>query len=334
MLRDLANRRRHGHIRFLRRRRGAPAAPTLWSLLTMRRHHLRATLLSLLALTAASACGSAASSAAGSAARPVDARPDDHGMRGPLLWELQGPRGSSYLFGTLHVGFRADRDLPDWVWDKLGACDTFVMETDLGKVDMVEMIRLASLPEGQSLSEMLPPDRWQELVEMTGLPESTLRSRQPWFASHLVFQHLYPTPVPLDMALLQRASELDKEIAFLEDWRFQLGVLARTVTAEDLAELLVPEGKGRRIMAELIAAYRSGDFEKLAELTEDVRVDDPQRHELLLAARNRDWIPKLRPHLARGRAFVAVGAAHFPGTDGLIELLRAEGYVLTRVVRP
>ncbi len=300
----------------------------------MRRHHLRATLLSLLALAATSACGSAASSAAGAGVRQVDAHPDDHGLRGPFLWELQGPRAPSYLFGTLHVGFRADQELPDWVWDKLSACDTFVMETDLAKVDVLEVTRLASLPEGQSLSEMLPADNWQELVEMTGLPESALRSRQPWFASHLVFQHLYPTPVPLDLALMQRASELHKEIAFLEDWRFQLGVLARTVTASDLEELLVPEGKGRKVMAELIAAYRSGDFEKLAELSDEERVDDPQRHEVLLAARNRDWIPKLRPHLDRGRTFVAVGAAHFPGTDGLIELLRAEGYVLNRVVRP
>jgi hypothetical protein len=299
----------------------------------MRRHHLRATLLSLLALAATSACGTAASSAA-VPGRAIEARPDDHGLRGPFLWELQGPRAPSYLFGTLHLGFRADHELPDWVWDRLSACDTFVMETNLSKVDVVEVARLASLPEGQSLSEMLPPDNWQELVEMTGLPESALRSRQPWFASQLVFQHLYPTPVPLDLALMQRASELDKEIAFLEDWKFQLGVLARTITARDLAELLVPEGKGRRDMADLIAAYRSGDFERLAELSEGERAGDPERHEVLLAARNRDWIPRLKPHLDRGRAFVAVGAAHFPGTDGLIELLRAEGYVLTRVVRP
>ncbi len=301
----------------------------------MRRHHLRATLLSLLALAATTACGSAASSAAGAgAARQADPRPDDHGLRGPFLWELQGPRAPSYLFGTLHLGFRADEELPDWVWDKLSACDTFVMETNLSKVDVLEVTRLASLPDGQSLAEMLPADNWQELVELTGLPESALQSRQPWFASHLVFQHLYPTPVPLDLALMQRASELHKEIAFLEDWRFQLGVLARTITAKDLAQLLVPEGKGRQVMADLIAAYRTGDFERLAALSEEERIDDPQRHEVLLAARNRDWIPKLRPHLDRGRTFVAVGAAHFPGTDGLIELLRAEGYVLTRVVRP
>ncbi|HWM88566.1 MAG TPA: TraB/GumN family protein [Kofleriaceae bacterium] len=305
----------------------------------MRRHHLRATLLSLLGLTSAASvsigCGSAATSAASSSASAAaDPRPDDHGLRGPLLWEVQGPRASSYLFGTLHLGFRADRDLPDWVWDKLRACDTFVMETNLSKVDVLEVTRLASLPDGQSLADMLPTEDWQELVQLTGLPESTLQSRQPWFASHLVFQQLYPTPVPLDLALMQRASEMNKEIAFLEDWKFQLQVLARTITAKDLGELLGPDGDGRRLMADLIAAYRAGDLERLAAIAEQERAEDPQRHDLLLAARNRDWVPKLRPHLDRGRTFVAVGAAHFPGGDGLIELLRAEGYVLTRVVRP
>jgi uncharacterized protein YbaP (TraB family) len=220
------------------------------------------------------------------------------------------------------------------VWAKLGACDTFVMETDLAGVDMVELARLASLPDGQSLSEMLPGENWRELVALTGLPESSLRSRQPWFAAHLVFQHLYPTPVPLDLALMQRAKQLNKEIAFLEDWRFQLQILARAITADDLGEMLAPDGRGRRQMADLIAAYRSGDFEKLAALAEAERSEDPARHELLLASRNRDWMPKLRPHLERGRTFVAVGAAHLPGEGGLIELLRSQGYILSRVVAP
>ena len=76
------------------------------------------------------------------------------------------------------------------------------------------------------------------------------------------------------------------------------------------------------------------DRSLLAALSEEERTEDPKRHEVLLAARNRDWIPKLKPHLERGGAFVAVGAAHFPGNDGLIELLRGEGYILSRVVRP
>ena len=302
----------------------------------MRPRHLRAALFSLLGLvTAAAACGSSAVSAGASvAAANPDARPDDHGLRGPLLWEVQGEHAPSYLFGTIHAGFRADKELPGWVWDKLRACDTFVMETDLGEVDTAEMSRLSALPAGQSLAAMMGPDDWKDLIDLTGMPESTLSTHQPWFAATLVLQRLYPTPVPLDLALMRRAGELGKEVAFLEDMKRQVDVLARTVTIDDLRDLVRADGKGRRQTAALLAAYRAGDLERMAGVVHEELASDPQGYELLYSARNRDWLPKLKAHIERGRAFVAVGAAHFPGEGGLIELLRADGYVLTRVVAP
>jgi uncharacterized protein YbaP (TraB family) len=298
------------------------------------RRHLRASLFSLLGLAAVTACGSAATqSAAGTATNSrVSQRPDDHGLRGPLLWEVQGRNGPSYLFGTIHAGFQADRELPAWVWDKLEACDTFVMEADIEKLDVMEMTRLASLPDGKSLSDMLEPGDWRALLDLTGLPESSLRTRQPWFAVTLVLQRLYPTPVPLDLALLQRAQKQGKEVQFLEELRFQLELVTRTTTVDDLRDLLGEDGKGRRQLAQLLAAYREGDFEEIGALTEESLAGHPERYDMLLSARNRDWIPKLEPHLARGRTFVAVGAGHFAGDDGLIELLRAEGFILTRRV--
>lgn len=299
------------------------------------RRYLRASLFSLLGFAAAAtACGNAATQSTASTSRRAAQRPDDHGLRGPLLWEVQGQNGSSYLLGTIHAGFQADKELPAWVWDKLEACDTFVMEADIEKLDVMEMTRLASLPDGKSLSDMLAPGDWKALVDLTGLPESSLRSRQPWFAVTLVLQRLYPTPVPLDLALLQRAKQHGKEVQFLEELRFQLELVTRTTTIDDLRDLIGEDGKGRRQLAQLLAAYREGDFEEIGALTEEALAGHPERYEMLLSARNRDWIPKLAPHLARGRTFVAVGAGHFTGDDGLIELLRGEGFVLTRRVQP
>jgi hypothetical protein len=51
----------------------------------------------------------------------------------------------------------------------------------------------------------------------------------------------------------------------------------------------------------------------------------------LLDDRNKDWVPKLKPLLAEGSAFIAVGALHLPGEFGLIELLRQEGYSVRAV---
>lgn len=60
----------------------------------------------------------------------------------------------------------------------------------------------------------------------------------------------------------------------------------------------------------------------------DVLVD------VMLTERNRHWMPRLRSHLNEGRAVILVGAAHLPGPNGLIELLRADGYKVTTVDMP
>jgi hypothetical protein len=42
--------------------------------------------------------------------------------------------------------------------------------------------------------------------------------------------------------------------------------------------------------------------------------------------RNLRMAERLEPILEQGGVFVAVGALHLPGPDGLFELLRAQGY--------
>jgi hypothetical protein len=283
------------------------------------------------------ACGGAAAPAPASArsASPQDARPDDHGLRGPLLWEVQGKGRASYLFGTIHAGFQADRELPAWIWARLDACDTFIMEADPTSVRPAQIMEAGTLPEGQSLQALLGEKDWKALLEVTGAPASSLQNLKPWLATLFVLHALYPTPVPLDEALRRRAQTGGKELVFLEDWELQTSILAMT-GPDELRELLDGSGKARLQLDQMVEAYREGHFERLAELAldPDEVAKNPERHRRLFDDRNRDWIGKLVPHLDRGRTFVAVGAGHFAGDNGLIELLRERGYVLTRRVEP
>ena len=50
--------------------------------------------------------------------------------------------------------------------------------------------------------------------------------------------------------------------------------------------------------------------------------------------RNRAWLEKLAPDLEQGGLFLAVGAGHYAGEAGLVELLRARGFVVRRRVAP
>jgi uncharacterized protein len=281
------------------------------------------------------ACGSTGSRDTGAAARRHSARPDDHGLRGPLLWEVQGAGGPSYLFGTIHAGFHADKELPRWVWDKLEASDTFIMELDPTTIPIVEMAKLGQLPEGKSLEEMLGPKDFAALVELLQTSADSLKRLQPWAALLLVTQRLYPTPVPLDLALRDRAVVKGKNLVYLEDWKLQAEIIAM-LDIDELRDLIDPNGAGRAQLAALVDAYRAGDFETLAAIGLDPKeiAKNPARHARLLDDRNRAWIGKLVPHLERGRTFVAVGALHFAGEQGLVELLRERGLILTRVVKP
>jgi uncharacterized protein YbaP (TraB family) len=51
----------------------------------------------------------------------------------------------------------------------------------------------------------------------------------------------------------------------------------------------------------------------------------------LVTARNSAWLDRLAPALSQSPAFVAVGALHLPGPDGLLLGLERQGFTVTRL---
>ena len=54
----------------------------------------------------------------------------------------------------------------------------------------------------------------------------------------------------------------------------------------------------------------------------------------LLVKRNHDFLATALPELDEGGVFIAIGAFHLPGTEGMVTLLRNEGFTVERVVLP
>lgn len=54
----------------------------------------------------------------------------------------------------------------------------------------------------------------------------------------------------------------------------------------------------------------------------------------LLDARNERFLERVGPELETGGVFLAVGAAHLPGQNGLVAMLRDRGYDVTRIALP
>ena len=66
-------------------------------------------------------------------------------------------------------------------------------------------------------------------------------------------------------------------------------------------------------------------------MSEDERAAEDEFTRLLLVGRNATMAERMEPLLKDGGAFIAVGALHLSGKEGLIERLRAEGYTVTKV---
>ena len=63
-----------------------------------------------------------------------------------------------------------------------------------------------------------------------------------------------------------------------------------------------------------------GDTEGVAEF-----------EDLLLVGRNKNWIPIMEKMMISKTTFFAVGAGHLGGKNGVIALLRKQGYKVTAV---
>ncbi len=85
--------------------------------------------------------------------------------------------------------------------------------------------------------------------------------------------------------------------------------------------------------ATMVRLYRDGRpaemiavVDALPELTPAERAAERRSDDLLLIGRNQTMAERAAPLLAKGGAFVAVGALHLPGKGGLIARFRAMGY--------
>jgi len=83
------------------------------------------------------------------------------------------------------------------------------------------------------------------------------------------------------------------------------------------------------VMTAKLKAWRAGDFENLIALSQLTAIDNEYAN-----VRNRKWINKINEIIKDEHyklSFIVVGAAHFPGENGMLSLLGQQGYSIKRL---
>jgi uncharacterized protein YbaP (TraB family) len=256
-----------------------------------------------------------------------------------LFWEIRHKDAlkPSYLFGTIHIIGAEDFFLGDNVKDKLIGADRLVMEIDFDEMDINAMADLGLLAEGRSMRDYLPEEDYdlvaKTLSDSIGLSrmsfESVYSRMKPLFLEQLViYKFLGENPMSYENEFEFLAEANGVESEGLESFDDQLRFLDQIPLEqqyEDLLNSIRNWADTREQFNKLLDAYKQQDLNSLHYIIEE-EMESEEMRELLLEKRNTDWIPQLKGYLEQGNAFIAVGAGHLAGDQGLIALLRAAGY--------
>ena len=180
------------------------------------------------------------------------------------------------------------------------------------------------------------------LESSTRLPDSVVTARR---------EQLYSEQDIMDYALLKKAEAKGMEVVGLDELIEYQPIMLFTTDAtlkqqaDSLVRFINRSGFDHLVdsmnllTSALRDVYREQNIHKLKDEKQKlmdgiVKMDTWTKNKMdemtqsLVSDRNRDWMKHILTYIKNKSTFIAVGALHLPGEDGLIQLLRDAGYTV------
>ena len=263
----------------------------------------------------------------------------------PAIWVIKGPHATVYLFGTIHA---LAKDQP-WHSAKIDAAiqQSQTLWLEVPNIDDPAAVQPLMMQLGfdaaHPLSSKLTPDQLAKLNKAAAsLPggETILQPMKPWLAGMMIsiapiLQAGYDPESGVEFAIKPEFTKANKPVKGFETTEQQIRLFADMsdkaqldflVSELDDADSAVGEFK------QLLAAWYAGDVEKIDSLNNaELRDKHPDLFQILVVKRNQNFTEQIHNLLkGDGVSFVAIGAGHLVGRDGVPAMLEKQGYKVTR----
>lgn len=256
-----------------------------------------------------------------------------------LLWEISGKglTHKSYLFGTIHMIPSKDFYLSPKLDEAFEKCSMVVFEIDLKKIEDLTSIlplMMKSFMPDQKISDLVTDEEYQlieKFFEDKGLPMVLLERVKPMFLYALLSGDMFSESTSYELQLWEKAQNQNKKTDGLESPEFQMSIfdsIPYPVQAKLLVQSIMDNQKTGKEYERMVELYKSEEIQKLYDLIVNETKDFESFNEIMVFQRNKDWIPKIEKMIAEESVFFAVGAGHLAGKEGVIHLLKNQGYTL------
>ena len=261
-----------------------------------------------------------------------------------LCWKIydNGLTDTSYLYGTMHVQDSRVFQFKNGVQEAFNRCEIFALELNMDSINTFQLMDELIMEPPNRLDSLLTNKEYemvsQYFKDTLGIGLMIFNKMQPIYTSQLIsFEKIKKDQdVALDIYFFNEAKKQNKTTVGLEFMDEQLNAfksIPYDIQAKELFKAVenAYKGEGQEI-DELIEYYLNEDLDKLLELTLNSQFMDEEINiifkQVFLIDRNHKMAERSIKYMKSGPTFIAVGAAHLPGKEGVIENLRKKGYTV------
>ena len=255
-----------------------------------------------------------------------------------LLWQISGNglQKPSYLFGTFHLMCKDDVQFSEQLKTAVGNSATVYMELDMDDPAlMLSGMTMMTMKGGKKLTDFYSKEEYKKIElffkDSLGAPLSFLQTMKPFMLVALLYPKMMPckSVSGVEEELMKLAKTQKKEIKGLETMELQAAVFDSIPYEEQAKELLKSIDSmdlNKKNFDTMIRVYKSQRLSAIEALFNKSELGMQNHEDILLDRRNINWVEQLGAILKTENVFIAVGAGHLVGKNGLITLLRKKGY--------
>lgn len=271
------------------------------------------------------------------------------------LWKIEKAGVKpSWLFGTMHATDKRVVTLSEQTKAAYDSADIVVIETtevlDQAKAATALLSRpdLMMFTDATTLTSLVDPKDLPALekgLTDRGLALAAINKMKPWMISSMLAipacetKRIQAGSLLLDVKLGKDAEKAGKQVGGLETVVEQFDAMASLPMKMHIEGLIEAASMGALtsdVRETMIDLYVKGEIGKIMPLVKNIAPagvstsgNSGEFEELMIFARNTTMAQRAEEYLAKGNAFIAVGAMHLPSEKGMVEKFRAAGYTVT-----
>ena len=258
-----------------------------------------------------------------------------------LLWEISGNglKSPSYIYGTIHIIPGVRFFLPDTLGKIIAVTDKVVLELDMDDPSLLAETQKDMMMDNTVIDSLVSKPDLDYLTKFfndtIGIPYSLVNRIKPMLLeSFIAMKMAGDKPQSYENNFLTMANTHNKEIIGLETVKEQMAVFDQVSITDQVKYLMDNVKRYSSLKTEfnqLIDAYTSQNLDEIYRLMMETDTTDARFDSIIVNKRNKNWIPRIEKLVQNQPCFIAVGSGHLAGNEGVLALLRKEGYTVKPV---